>query len=291
MQINKRSEVNNISRSPISGLLCLISLLATSTVAAQAQTQHLATSNESHNSTNSTSRQLAVTGGTSNNQLPGFSDEVNTFDPNSVKIELDSGFEVITNTTVAEQTTKLVESPEPGTVATSTQVLQTNERAQNSLQAQESESDFSLAQGRSLIRDPYASGAYIGGGVNVGFDDGTPLGEFGGVVFGKIPLGTNISFRPSVVFADGASFQLPLSYDFVIPGETPFAPSPFVPYAGGGAVITTDEEATLGFLFLAGVDYHFSEKFIGNAQLNIGSIEDDTDISIMLGVAYQLFSK
>ena len=220
----------------------------------------------------------------------------NAFDPNSIKINLDSGFRVIDESTSNYPEFNFVNlnqnsknQPIPGTVATSIEALEISTPGDPNQQAQAIES--TLAQDRNLRRDRDSVGAYIGVGGNIGIDGDTPIGDFAGVVFGRIPLDTNLSLRPSVLISDEAAFLIPLTYDFVLPGETPYAPKPYVPYVGGGLALSTQENDNVGFLFSAGLDWHLSEQWLGNVQLNLAAIDEDNglDLGLRFGVGYKLF--
>ena len=262
---SQRSEVKNISTVQKSCLLSLSTLISVfSVIPAQAQI--------------------------TNPTAPS-----NSFDPNGIKINLDSGFQVINesnsnypqlNFVNFEQTNS--NQPIPGTVATSVEALQIDTSANPTQQAQVD--DFTVAQERNLRRDRDSIGAYIGVGGNIGIDGDTPIGDFAGVVFSRIPLITNLSLRPSVLISDEAAFLIPLTYDFVLPGETPYAPKPYVPYVGAGLALSTEENDNVGFLFSTGLDWHLSEKWLGNVQLNVGAIDEDNgiDLGLRFGVGYKL---
>ncbi|MFP4104144.1 hypothetical protein [Coleofasciculus sp.] len=132
---------------------------------------------------------------------------------------------------------------------------------------------------------------YVGVGVNIGLtedDDGdeTGLGDAGFVINGKIGLSRNISLRPGVIIGDDAVFMIPLTYDFLIPRVDPFEPVRFAPFLGGGVALSTDGDDNIGFLFTGGVDVPLSRSFVANGSINIGFIEDQTDVGIILGVGY-----
>jgi len=132
---------------------------------------------------------------------------------------------------------------------------------------------------------------YLGVGVNIGLtedDDGdeTGLGDAGFVINGKIGLSRNLSLRPGVIIGDDAVFLVPLTYDFLIPRVDPFEPVRFAPFLGGGVALSTDGDDNIGFLFTGGVDVPLSRSFVANGSINIGFIEDQTDIGIILGVGY-----
>ncbi|MEQ8996169.1 MAG: hypothetical protein RID53_06640 [Coleofasciculus sp. B1-GNL1-01] len=140
---------------------------------------------------------------------------------------------------------------------------------------------------------------YLGIGINIGLteeddvaeadaDDGgeTALGDAGFVINGKIGLSRNISLRPGVIIGDDALFMVPLTYDFLIPRVDPFEPVRFAPFLGGGVALSTDSDDNIGFLLTGGVDVPLSRSFVANGSINIGFIEDETDIGIILGVGY-----
>ncbi|MEQ9482626.1 hypothetical protein [Coleofasciculus sp. F4-SAH-05] len=138
---------------------------------------------------------------------------------------------------------------------------------------------------------------YFGIGINIGLteendvtdaDDGgeTALGDAGFVINGKIGLSRNLSLRPGVIIGDDALFMVPLTYDFLIPRVDPFEPVRFAPFLGGGVALSTDSDNNIGFLLTGGVDVPLSRSFVANGSINIGFIEDQTDIGIILGVGY-----
>lgn len=137
---------------------------------------------------------------------------------------------------------------------------------------------------------------YLGIGINIGFteddnatddDDGeTALGDAGFVINSKIGLSRNLSLRPGVIIGDDAFFMVPLTYDFLIPRVDPFEPVRFAPFLGGGVALSTDSDDNIGFLLTGGVDVPLSRSFVANGSINIGFIEDETDIGIILGVGY-----
>lgn len=139
---------------------------------------------------------------------------------------------------------------------------------------------------------------YVGVGVNIGLTEGdddnnasndggeTGLGDAGFVINGKIGLSRNLSLRPGVIIGDDAVFMVPLTYDFIIPRVDPFEPVRFAPFLGGGVALSTDADDNIGFLLTGGVDVPLSRSFVANGSINIGFIEDQTDVGIILGVGY-----
>lgn len=127
--------------------------------------------------------------------------------------------------------------------------------------------------------------SYIGIGGNLGLSGEPALGDGAFMINSKIGLTRNISFRPAVLFGDDTDFLLPLTYDFVLESADPFAPIPFAPYVGGGVIVSTNGDNTLGFLLTGGVDVPLSAQFVANASINVG-FRNDTDVGLMLGVGY-----
>lgn len=127
--------------------------------------------------------------------------------------------------------------------------------------------------------------SYIGIGGNLGLSGEPALGDGAFVINSKIGLTRNISFRPAVLFGDDTDFLLPLTYDFVLESADPFAPIPFAPYLGGGVIVSTNGDNTLGFLLTGGVDVPLSAQFVANASVNVG-FRNDTDVGLILGIGY-----
>lgn len=128
--------------------------------------------------------------------------------------------------------------------------------------------------------------SYIGVGGNIGLTGDTATGNGAFVVNSKIGLTRTLSFRPSVIIEDDVDFLLPVTYDFVIRREDPFERVPFAPFAGGGVAFSTDDNNNFGFLLTGGVDVPLSSQFVANATVNVGFIEDTTNVGIVLGVGY-----
>jgi len=131
--------------------------------------------------------------------------------------------------------------------------------------------------------------SYIGVGFNLGLGDNqdTTVGDTGFVINGKIAFNQNLSLRPAIVFADDTAFLFPVTYDFTLRGSDPFEPVPFIPYVGGGLILTTENNNNLGFLLSGGLDYLFSKQFVAHAGLNIGFLEQGTEVGLSFNLGYR----
>lgn len=177
--------------------------------------------------------------------------------------------------------------PEPLTSSADALTLQPTQDAEIVLNESQTlaQTDLDIRRGTRGVPN------YVGVGVNIGLtedDDGdeTGLGDAGFVINGKIGLSRNLSLRPGVIIGDDLVFLVPLTYDFIIPRVDPFEPVRFAPFLGGGVALSTDGDDNIGFLFTGGVDVPLSRSFVANGSINIGFIEDQTDVGIILGVGY-----
>lgn len=181
----------------------------------------------------------------------------------------------------------------PGTLATSATVLMVQPET-SSVSKETSETlDTTVAQRDiDLRRGPRPIPNYIGIGGNIGLSDNeqeSALGRGAFMINGKLNLVRNLSLRPAVIIGDNTTFLLPVTYDFLIPGDDPFAPVKFAPFVGGGAAIATGDNSSVGFLFTSGVEIPLSRQFVANGSISVGFLET-TDVGIQLGVGY-LFSE
>jgi len=130
--------------------------------------------------------------------------------------------------------------------------------------------------------------SYISLGGNFGLiDDGkTELSDTAFVINSKIGLANYLSIRPAALLGDRATFLVPLTYDLAIGGSDPFRPATFVPYLGGGFLLTTHDGSNFGPLVSGGMDIRVSESMVINAGLNAGFLRDETELGILLGVGY-----
>jgi len=137
---------------------------------------------------------------------------------------------------------------------------------------------------------PFTPTSYVGIGVNLGLsDDGSALGRGRFLIYGKLGITPEISFRPAVLLGNDTTFLLPITYDFPLQPADAIQPTSFVPYLGGGAIVATGSgESNIGFLLSGGVDLPITRDFTATAGLNVGFIRSNTDFGILLGVAYNI---
>jgi|GEM_PF-1133457 len=123
---------------------------------------------------------------------------------------------------------------------------------------------------------------YIGVGANLGLTGDGALADEGFAVFSKIPLSSNLSLRPGVIFTGDVGILLPVTYDFQIGGgDLPRA----LPYLGTGISISTGDDSEVDFLVTGGVDIPLSRQFTATAGLNVAPF-NSFDLGILLGIAY-----
>jgi hypothetical protein len=171
-------------------------------------------------------------------------------------------------------------SPIPGTVETKSEVLFSLPETKTEV----AQKDIDLGR---LTRHDYG---YVGGGVNLGFkgNEATPVGDIGFSLNGKIAFTPNISLRPNFIFGGETAFLFPVTYDFTLTKDDPYDSSPFVPYAGGGLALSTDNKNSLGVVLTGGLDYRISDRFVANAALNVGLMSERTDMGLSLNIGYIL---
>ncbi|MCW6036327.1 porin family protein [Spirulina subsalsa FACHB-351] len=129
---------------------------------------------------------------------------------------------------------------------------------------------------------------YVAGGVNVGLGGGTDLGTSSFAVYSKIALPGTLSVRPGVLLGDSATLLLPVTYDLRIPSPDPFLPSTIFPYFGGGLAYTTRnaEGNSIGPLLSGGVDVRLTDKLVVNGGINVGYLEKQVQVGLILGIGY-----
>ncbi len=192
--------------------------------------------------------------------------------------------EQISQTINPQQDKTIGVTPIPGTVSTSSAVLENLEENSREL---ENKPEKKLAQADIGIgRTTRGGSSYIGIGANIGLNGTSALGDGNFVVISKVGLTKKISLRPAAVFGDDTMFLVPLTYDFSLNAADPFTePLPIAPYIGAGAAIETGDDSETAFLVTGGVDVPLNSQFTANAAIS-AAFFDDIDIGLMLGVGY-----
>ena len=127
--------------------------------------------------------------------------------------------------------------------------------------------------------------SYIGVGGNIGLGGETGIGEGSFSVMSKVGFTRNLSVRPSVLFGDDVTVLLPVTLDF--PTENlEITRFNVAPYIGGGAIISTGDDSDIGVLLTGGIDVPINPQFTATAGVNVGFVDDDTDVGVMIGVGY-----
>jgi hypothetical protein len=128
--------------------------------------------------------------------------------------------------------------------------------------------------------------SYIGLGGNIGIDGETTIGESSFAVISKIGLTDYLSFRPSALVEEDATFLFPLTVDFFSQevSDTDFR---VAPYVGGGLSIATGDGDTVGIVVTGGLDIPVSSELTANAAVNAKFI-DSTDLGFLLGLGYNI---
>ena len=145
---------------------------------------------------------------------------------------------------------------------------------------------FTIAQGSASDINATDKYSYLGIGGNIGLSDADQgTAESGFAVISKGAITKNISLRPSVVVGDDTIINVPITYDFSINGDSAVANS-FTPYIGAGATFDTGADDDVDFMLTTGLDYRFAKNWVGNASVNVGFEEDNSDVGVMLGVGY-----
>ncbi|BAU63942.1 unknown protein [Stanieria sp. NIES-3757] len=142
------------------------------------------------------------------------------------------------------------------------------------------QTDFEVEPGRATR----SGSSYFGIGGNIGIDGDTAIGDSSFAVISKIGLTDNVSFRPSALIGEDATFILPLTVDFFTRDveDTQFS---LAPYVGGGISLSTGDGDTVGVVATGGLDIPISSVFTANAAVNFKFI-DDTELGLLLGLGY-----
>jgi hypothetical protein len=188
-----------------------------------------------------------------------------------------------------EEKAELTLTPIPGTVATSSAMLN-SEPVQPNSQPISQPSAPKVAQSDIELGTATRGGSsYIGVGANIGLSGGdSSLGDGNFAVISKIGLTNSISVRPSAVFGDDTTVLVPITYDFSFKSADAFSePLAIAPYVGVGAAYKTGDNSQFAFLVSGGIDLPLGQNspFTATAAVN-AAFFDQTDVGLMLGVGY-----
>jgi hypothetical protein len=186
-----------------------------------------------------------------------------------------------------EEKAELTLTPIPGTVATSSAMLN-SEPVQPNSQPIFQPSAPKVAQSDIELGTATRGGSsYIGVAGNIGLSGGdSSLGDGNFAVISKIGLTKSISVRPSAVFGNDVTVLVPITYDFSFKSADAFSePLAIAPYVGVGGAYKTGDNSKFAFLVSGGIDVPLSSQFTATASINAGFF-DQTDIGLMLGVGY-----
>ncbi|MCT7982555.1 hypothetical protein NG796_04540 [Laspinema sp. A4] len=156
--------------------------------------------------------------------------------------------------------------------------------------ATEAENHPVLAQRNNDIelgRTSRGVGNYIGAAINVGLsDDASPLGGGSFALTSKIGLAEQVSVRPSLLFGEDLMLLVPVTIDFPFADTDDSLQVDLAPYIGSGIALSTDEDNFIGFFGTVGIDRVLFDRFVANAALNVGYVEE-VEVGIFVGGGYR----
>ncbi|AFY82574.1 hypothetical protein Oscil6304_2976 [Oscillatoria acuminata PCC 6304] len=156
--------------------------------------------------------------------------------------------------------------------------------------ATEAENNPVLAQRDNDIelgRTSRGVGNYIGAAINIGLsEDASPLGRGSFALTSKIGLAEQVSVRPSLLFGEHLMVMLPVTIDFPFAATEDTLQVDLAPYIGSGIALSTDEDNFIGFFGTVGIDRVLFDRFVANAALNVGYVEE-IEVGIFVGGGYR----
>ncbi|WP_392531461.1 hypothetical protein [Nostoc sp. C117] len=189
--------------------------------------------------------------------------------------------------TATQENASLTLTPIPGTVATSSAMLNSESGQPNSQPISQPSAPKVAQSDIELGTATRGGSSYIGVAGNIGLSGGdSALGDGNFAVISKVGLTNSISVRPSAVFGNDTTVLVPITYDFSFKSADAFSePLAIAPYVGVGAAYKTGDNSKFAFLVSGGIDVPLSSQFTATAAVNAGFF-DQTDIGLMLGVGY-----
>jgi hypothetical protein len=138
-----------------------------------------------------------------------------------------------------------------------------------------------------LGRTSRGVGNYIGAAINIGLsDDASSLGNGSFALTSKIGLAEQVSVRPSVLFGEHLMLLVPVTIDFPFAQTEDSLQVDLAPYIGSGIALSTDEDNFIGFFGTVGIDRVLFDRFVANAALNVGYVEE-VEVGIFVGGGYR----
>ncbi|KAB8315208.1 hypothetical protein SD81_035180 [Tolypothrix campylonemoides VB511288] len=127
---------------------------------------------------------------------------------------------------------------------------------------------------------------YIGIGGSIGLSgDKTALGSGGLAILSKNRLTDNLSLHSTnVVFGSRTAIST-FALTFGIPIRDQLSGQVLAfPFVGGGLLVKGDFD--VNGLATGGVDVPISQDLTATAQVNVGFLDDDTDVGLQIGIGY-----
>jgi hypothetical protein len=156
--------------------------------------------------------------------------------------------------------------------------------------ATEAENNPVLAQRDNDIelgRTSRGVGNYIGAAINIGLsEEASPLGRGSFALTSKIGLAEQVSVRPSLLFGEHLMLMVPVTIDFPFADTEDALQVDLAPYIGSGIALSTDEDNFIGFFGTVGIDRVLFDRFVANAALNVGYVEE-VEVGIFVGGGYR----
>ncbi|RAM50643.1 MAG: hypothetical protein C6Y22_15800 [Hapalosiphonaceae cyanobacterium JJU2] len=143
-----------------------------------------------------------------------------------------------------------------------------------------------LAQTTEPERKVPSNNNYIGIGGSIGLSgDETALGSGGLAILTKNRLTDNLSLHStSVVFGSRTAIST-AALTFGIPiTDQPSGQVVAFPFVGGGVLLKGNFDVS--GLITGGVDVPISEELTATAQVNLGFLDDNTDVGLQIGIGY-----
>ncbi len=143
-----------------------------------------------------------------------------------------------------------------------------------------------VAQTAEPERNPPSNSGYIGIGGSIGLSgDKTALGSGGLAILRKNRLTDNLSVHSTTVVFGSRTAISTYALTFGIPIRNQSSGQVLAfPFVGGGVLIKGDFD--INGLVAGGVDVPVSQNLTATAQVNVGFLDDNTDVGLQIGLGY-----